>query len=179
MTQSTTCPGTISPLSKGEPMSKSKVRAVPEGFHTITPHLVIHGAAAAIEFYQKVFGASSIMCMPGPGGKVMHAELKFGDSILFMADDFPEMGSFAPSATGSSPVGINLYVEDCDKIFNLAVANGAKVQMPPMDMFWGDRYAKFVDPFGHNWAVATHIEDVPPEEMAKRAEAAMAQFGKK
>jgi PhnB protein len=160
-------------------MSKSKVRAVPEGFHTITPHLVIRGATAAIEFYKKAFGAQTIMSMPGPGGKVMHAELKIGDSILFLADEFPDMGSCAPAPGSSSPVVLNLYVEDCDKIFNQAVAAGAKVQMPPADMFWGDRYAKFSDPFGHNWSVATHIEDVPPAEMPKRAEEAMKQFGKK
>jgi PhnB protein len=160
-------------------MSKSKVRAVPEGFHTITPHLVIRGATAAIEFYKKAFGAKPIMCMPGPGGKVMHAELKIGDSILFLADEFPDMNSCAPAPGSSSPVVLNLYVEDCDKIFNQAVAAGAKVEMPPSDMFWGDRYAKFSDPFGHNWSVATHIEDVPPEEMPKRAEEAMKQYAKK
>jgi uncharacterized glyoxalase superfamily protein PhnB len=160
-------------------MSKSKVRAVPEGFHTITPHLVIRGATAAIEFYKKAFGAKQIMSMPGPGGKVMHAELKIGDSIFFLADESPDMGSHAPAPGSSSPVVLNLHVEDCDKIFNQAVAAGAKVQMPPADMFWGDRYAKFSDPFGHNWAVATHIEDVPEAEMPKRLEEAMKHFGKK
>jgi PhnB protein len=160
-------------------MSSSKVRPVPEGFHTITPHLVIHGATAAIEFYKKALGAQAIMCMPGPGGKVMHAELKVGNSIFFLADDFPDMGSCAPAPGTSSPVVLNLYVEDCDKVFNQAVAAGAKVQMPPANMFWGDRYAKFADPFGHNWAVATHIEDVPPAEMPKRAEEAMKQFAMK
>jgi PhnB protein len=159
-------------------MSNSKVRPVPEGFHTITPHLVIHGATAAIEFYKKALGAQAIVCMPGPAGKVMHAELKVGNSIFFLADDFPDMGSCAPAPGTSSPVVLNLYVEDCDKIFNQAVAAGAKVQMPPANMFWGDRYAKFSDPFGHNWAVATHIEDVPPAEMPKRAEEAMKQFCK-
>jgi PhnB protein len=158
-------------------MAKSGVRPVPAGYHTITPHLVIHGAAAAIEFYKKALGATSELCMPGPGGKVMHAELKIGDSILFLADDFPDMGSCAPS--GPSPVVLSLYVPDCDKIYNQAIAAGATPQMPPADMFWGDRYAKFKDPFGHNWSVATHIEDVPPEEMPKRAEAAMAAFQKK
>jgi uncharacterized glyoxalase superfamily protein PhnB len=159
-------------------MSKNGVHPIPPGFHTITPHLVIHGAQAAIDFYKKAFGATAIMCMPGPGGKVMHAELKIGDSILFLADDFPEMGSCSPAPGNSSPVVLNLYVEDCDKIFNQAVAAGAKVQMPPANMFWGDRYAKFADPFGHNWAVATHLEDVPPEEMPKRAAEAMAMMGK-
>jgi uncharacterized glyoxalase superfamily protein PhnB len=152
----------------------SKVKAIPEGFHALTPHLVVKGAAAAIEFYKMVFGAQSVMCMPGPGGKVMHAELKIGDSILFLNDEFPDMGSLAPQSPSAS--GVHLYVEDCDKVFNLATAAGAKTQMPPMNMFWGDRYCKFADPFGHSWAVATHIEDVPPSELPKRAEAAMAQF---
>jgi PhnB protein len=155
-------------------MSKNGVRHIPERFHTITPHLVVHGAAAAIDFYKKVFGATELMRSPGPGGKLMHAELRIGDSNVFLADDFPEMGACAPAANGSSPVVLNVYAEDCDKIFNQAVAAGAKVQMPPADMFWGDRYCKFADPFGHNWAVATHIEDVAPDEMQKRAAAAFA-----
>jgi uncharacterized glyoxalase superfamily protein PhnB len=159
-------------------MNNNGSQKVPCGFHTITPHLVIHGAAEAIDFYKKAFGAEELMRMPGPGGKIVHAELRIGDSILFLADDFPQWGSNAPSATGGSPVVLNLYVEDCDKIFNQAVANGAKVQMPPADMFWGDRYGKFADPFGHNWAVATHLEDVPPEEMVKRSAAAMAAMAK-
>jgi len=160
-------------------MSKNGVRAVPEGFHTITPHLVIRGAEKAIEFYKKALGATAIMCMPWPGGKIGHAELKIGDSILFLADEFPDMGSCAPAPNGTSPVTISLYVEDCDKIFNQAVAAGAKPQMPPANMFWGDRYCKFTDPFGHNWAVATHIEDVPPAEMEKRSKAAFAEFANK
>jgi uncharacterized glyoxalase superfamily protein PhnB len=159
-------------------MSKS-VRPIPEGFHSVTPHLVIHGATAAIAFYKKVFGATEKMCMPGPGGKVMHAELTIGDSHVFLADDFPEMGSCAPAPNGSSPVVLNVYAENCDAVFNRAVEAGAKVQMPPADMFWGDRYCKFADPFGHNWAVATHKEDLTPEEMQKRSAEAMAQFSKK
>jgi PhnB protein len=158
-------------------MGKSGVRPVLDGFHTITPHLVIRGVQAAIEFYKKALGATAVVCMPGPGGKVMHAELKIGDSMLFLADDFPDMGSFAPS--GPSPVVLHLYVLDCDKTYNQAIAAGATPQMPPADMFWGDRYAKFKDPFGHNWSVATHIEDVPPEEMPKRSAAAMAAFQRK
>jgi PhnB protein len=158
-------------------MAKSNVRPVPEGFHTITPHLVIHGAATAIDFYKKAFGATEIMRMPGPGGKVMHAEMKIGNSVIFMADDFPEMGSCAPAPSGSSPVVLNLYVEDCDKIFNQAVAAGAKAQMPPANMFWGDRYCKFQDPFGHNWSAATHVEDVTPEEMKKRMAEAFSKKG--
>jgi uncharacterized glyoxalase superfamily protein PhnB len=156
-------------------MSNAGVSAVPNGFHTITPHLVIKGAAKAIEFYKKVFGATSVMCMEMPGGKVGHAELKIGDSHVFLADEFPEMGACAPAPGTSSPVTIGVYTEDCDKVFNAAVAEGAKVGMPPMDMFWGDRYCKFTDPFGHNWSVATHIEDVPPEELEKRSKVALAQ----
>jgi PhnB protein len=155
-------------------MSKGKVRPIPEGVHTVTPHLIIRGAAAAIEFYKKALGATELMRMPmGAPGKIGHAELQIGTSRVFLADEFPEMGACAPSATGNSPVTLHLYVEDCDKVFNHAVAAGAKAQMPPADMFWGDRYAKFKDPFGHDWAVATHVEDVPPEEMPKRMAAAM------
>jgi len=160
-------------------MSKIGVRPVPAGFHTITPHLVIRGAEQAIEFYKKALGAEAVVCMPWPGGKVGHAELKIGDSMLFLADEFPEHGACAPAPGTSSPVTIHLYVNDCDKVFNQAVAAGAKAAMPPMDMFWGDRYAKFTDPFGHNWSVATHIEDVPPEEMEKRTKAAVAEWSNK
>jgi uncharacterized glyoxalase superfamily protein PhnB len=156
-------------------MATHSVRPIPEGFHTITPHLVIRGAKEAIEFYKKVFGAKETVCMDW-GGKIGHAELKIGDSHLFLADEFPQMGSCAPAPGSSSPVVINVYAEDCDAVFNKAVAAGAKVQMPPADMFWGDRYCKFADPFGHNWAVATHKEDVSPEEMARRSQEAMKEF---
>jgi PhnB protein len=152
-----------------------KVKPIPEGFTTITPHLVIHGAAAAIDFYKKVLGATEVMRMPmGPAGKIGHAHLHIGTSNLFLADDFPDMGSCAPAPGTPSPVPLHLYVEDCDKIFNQAVAAGAKPLMPPANMFWGDRFCKFQDPFGHGWSVATHIEDVPPQEMGKRAAEAMA-----
>ena len=116
--------------------------------------------------------------MPSPDGRtVMHAELQIGDSILFLADEFPEMGARSPKALGGSPVTIHLYVADVDAVFNRAIQAGATAQMPPTDMFWGDRYGKLTDPFGHVWSVATHTEDVPPEEMAKRAQAAFAQMG--
>jgi PhnB protein len=161
-------------------MTKTPVKPVPEGYHTITPHLVIHGAAAAIDYYKKVLGAKEIMRMPmGPSGKIGHAELQIGTSKLFLADDFPDMGSHAPSPTVSSPVVIMMYVEDCDKIFNQAVAAGGKAEMPPTNMFWGDRFCKFKDPFGHNWGVLTHLEDVPPDEMGKRAAAAAAAMSPK
>ncbi len=150
-----------------------KVSPLPAGFHTVTPHLVIKGAGAAIDFYKKAFGAEEVMRMPGPDGQsVMHAELKIGDSIIFLADEFPGMPARSPKALGGTTVTITLYVVDADKVFNQAVAAGATPALPPTDMFWGDRYAKVLDPFGHDWAIATHKEDVPPDEMAKRAAAA-------
>jgi PhnB protein len=154
-------------------------KPIPEGFHTITPSLVIKGAAEAIEFYKRAFGAEEIMRMPMPGAdgrvKVGHAELRIGDSILFLNDEFPEHGASGPN--GSSPVTIHLYVPDVDAFFNRAVEAGATVQFPLVNMFWGDRYGKLADPFGHNWSVATHVEDVPPEEMPKRMAAAMSGKG--
>jgi uncharacterized glyoxalase superfamily protein PhnB len=156
----------------------NKVKPIPEGFHTITPHLVIRGAGAAIDFYKKAFGAVELARAPGPGGGIMHAELKIGNSFLFLADEFPQFGSFSPQHYKGSPVVINLYVEDTDKVFNQAVAAGAQVRMPPQNMFWGDRYAKLADPFGHEWSLATHIEDVPPDEMKKRMDKAMAEMCK-
>jgi PhnB protein len=156
-------------------MGKKGVKPIPEGHHTITPSLAIRGgAAAAIDFYKKVFGAKEIMRFP-MGDKIGHAELQIGNSKLMLADECPEMGSPGPAPGSISPVFIFVYVEDCDKVFKDAIAAKAKELMPPADMFWGDRFCKFQDPFGHGWAVATHIEDVPPEEMPKRAAAAMAQ----
>ncbi len=145
-------------------------KPIPEGFHTITPHLVIKGADEAIAFYEKVFGADEIyrMHMPAEDGgmKIGHAELKFGDSVLFLADEFPGQGVTAPD--GHSPVIIHLYVSDVDTVFDRAIDAGSTAQMAPADMFWGDRYAKLVDPFGHHWALATHIEDVTPDQMKER-----------
>ena len=153
----------------------SKVKPIPDGYHTATPYLVVDGAAKAIEFYKKAFGAEELFTMPGPGGKVMHAEFTIGNSPIMISDEFPEMGARGPKALGGSPASILLYVEDVDKTFQQAVAAGATVVMPVADMFWGDRYCKLQDPFGHQWQIATHKEDVAPEEMAKRAGAAMAQ----
>ena len=148
-------------------------KTVPEGFRTITPHLIVKGAGQAIDFYKKAFGAEEVMRMPGPDGKsVMHAELKVGDSMFMIADEFPNMGCVGPQTLGNSPVGIHLYVNDADTVFNQAVKAGATVKMPMTDMFWGDRYGKLQDPFGHHWSVATHKEDVTPQECAKRAAAA-------
>lgn len=150
----------------------SKVRAIPEGYHTVTPYLVVRDAARAIDFYKRAFGATEVMRMPGPGGKVMHAEIQIGDSRIMLGDENPQMGAKSPQALNGSPVSLFLYVEDVDAVYKQAVAAGAKQTMPPQDMFWGDRYGKLDDPFGHQWGVATHKEDVAPEEMTKRAAAA-------
>jgi PhnB protein len=150
------------------------VPPIPPGFRTVTPHLVLRGAGKAIDFYKKAFGAEEIMRMPGPDGKsVMHGEIKIGDSIVMLADEFPGTPLSAPEKLGGTTVSLMLYVKDCDAVFNQAVAAGAKVSMPLMDMFWGDRYGQLTDPFGHIWAIATHKEDVLPEEMAKRGAEAM------
>jgi PhnB protein len=146
-----------------------KVKAIPEGLHTVTPHLVIRGAAKAIEFYKNAFGAQELMRMQGPGGTIGHAELKIGDSVIFLADEFPQGQVKAPESLGSSSCVLNLYVEDVDKVYDTAVKAGGKAAMPPSDMFWGDRYGQLVDPFGHVWGVATHKEEVSPEETEKRA----------
>ncbi|HKY32286.1 MAG TPA: VOC family protein [Candidatus Polarisedimenticolia bacterium] len=152
-------------------MAKS-VKAIPDGHHTVTTHLTTTDASAAIDFYKKAFGAEEIVRMPGPGGKVMHAELQIGDSRIMVNDEFPDYGALGPRSLGGSPVSIHLYVQDADAAFDRAVKAGAKVTMPLADMFWGDRYGKLEDPFGHKWSIGTHIEDVSAEECAKRAKAA-------
>ena len=155
--------------------SKPKgVQRVPQHMHTITPHLVLNGANDAIEFYQKAFGAVEHYRMPMPDGKLMHSEIQIGNSVFFMNDEM--MGAKSPQSLGGSPVVIHLQVEDVDGLWNQAVAAGCQVAMPLADMFWGDRYGMLIDPFGHTWSMASHIEDVPPEEMGKRAEAAMSQM---
>ncbi len=144
---------------------------IPAGHHTITPHLIIKGAAEAIEFYKKAFGAEEVFRMPfpGPDGQVKlgHADLRIGDAHLFLADEFPQQGGLGPQG-GHSPVTIHLYVTDADAVFNQAVAAGATVAMPLADMFWGDRFGKLVDPFGHHWSIAEHLEDPTPEQMQER-----------
>jgi len=151
----------------------TRIKAIPEGYHTLTPHLVVKGASQAIEFYKKAFGAEEIIRLPGPDGKsLMHAAIKIGDSPLFLADEFPGMGSMGPHSIGGTPVTIHVYVEDVDTVFNQAVAAGAQVRMPLADMFWGDRYGLITDPFGHSWSLATHKEDLTPEEIEKRSQAA-------
>jgi PhnB protein len=150
-----------------------QIKPIPEGHHTITPHLVVKGASQAIEFYRKAFGAQEIRRLPGRDGKsILHAELKIGDSRLFLVDEFPEMGCRGPESYGGSSVTIHLFVEDVDSFFKTALAAGAKERMPVADMFWGDRYGRLADPFGHEWSVATHKEDLTPEELNKRTQAA-------
>ena len=154
------------------------VKAVPEGTHTITPHLVVEGAEQALEFYKKAFGAQVAGVHKTPDGKVMHAEFKIGDSRLFLADEFPGMGSPSPKTLGGSPVVLNLYMEGIDTVFDQAVSAGATVTMPLANQFWGDRYGQIQDPFGHTWALGQHVEDVSPEEMKRRAEEIFAQVPK-
>ena len=153
-------------------------KPIPDGYHTATPYLTIRGADRAIDFYKRAFGATEIYRMPGPGGKVMHAEIKIGDSIIMLSEEFPEMDVRSPESLGGAGASILLYVEDCDRAFERAVSAGATSKMPPADMFWGDRFGKLTDPFGHVWSIATHKEDVAPEEMQKRHEAFLAQMGK-
>lgn len=151
----------------------SEVHYIPKGYNSVTPYLVIKGAAAAIEYYKKVFGATEEMRMPAPGGRIGHAELKIGDSHIMLADESPEMGHQSPLQLGTSPVSMLLYVKDVDSTVERAVADGAKVLKPVEDQFYGDRMGFIQDPFGHRWGVATHKEDVSPEEMEERAKKAM------
>ena len=148
--------------------AKKKVNPVPKGYSVLTPHLTIKGAAQALDFYTKAFGAKTRMRMEGPGGLIMHAEMQIGDSILMLADENPERGTRAPEGNGASPASVFLYISDVDAVFAKAKAAGAKVQSPPADMFWGDRFGQLTDPFGHNWGIATHVEDVSPKEMEAR-----------
>jgi PhnB protein len=151
----------------------ANVKPIPEGYPQVTPYLAVDGADAAIKFYGDVFGATERVRMPAPGGKVGHAELQLGDSLIMLADEFPDMGSRSPKAVGGTPVTISVYVEDVDGVFDRAIKAGAKALRPVENQFYGDRTGTFEDPFGHRWSVATHVEDVPPEEMAKRMAEAM------
>jgi PhnB protein len=156
-----------------------KVRPIPDGFHTITPHLTVRDATRALDFYQKAFGAEVLNVAPAPGGKVMHASIKIGDSILMLNDEFPEYGSDpAPTAKGGTGVALHIYLENVDAAFQRAVSAGASVKMPVMDMFWGDRYGVVLDPFGHKWSLATHNRDMSPEEMQKEQELAFSKMPK-
>jgi PhnB protein len=151
-------------------MTMPEVKPIPEGMHSLTPHLVCAGAGAAIDFYVKAFNAVEVMRMPGPDGRLMHGAVKIGDSMLMLVDEMPEYGALGPKSLKGSPVTIHLCVENVDATVEQAVAAGCTVTMPVADMFWGDRYGQIEDPFGHKWSVATHIRDVTPEEMAKAME---------
>ena len=151
---------------------KKTVDPIPSGYYTATPYLVIKNAAQAIEFYKQAFGAQEIFRMPKPDGTIMHGEIQIGNSRLMFADE-AAVGAKSPQTLGGSPVSVFLYVENVDAVFQQAVAAGAQPCMPVQDMFWGDRYGRLTDPFGHQWHVATHVEDVAPAEMGKRAAAAM------
>jgi PhnB protein len=158
-------------------MSKGgKVKPVPTGYRNVTPYLVIDGAARALDYYKQVFGATERMRMPGPDGKIGHAEITIGDSMIMLADEHVEMGARAPGAFGGAAVSIMLYVKDVDATVKDAVAEGAKLLQPVEDKFYGDRMGTIEDPFGHHWHIATHKEDVPEDEMKRRA-AAMAKSG--
>ncbi|KFI06558.1 VOC family protein [Massilia sp. BSC265] len=152
---------------------KQAARPIPEGFHSVTPHLVCEGAADAIAFYSQAFGAVEVSRMSGPGGKIMHAELRIGDSIIMLCDDFPEYGSRGPLALQGSAVVIHLYVPDADSVWERALAAGARPLMPLGNAFWGDRYGQLADPFGHRWAIATRLRDMTPREIEAEMAKAM------
>ncbi len=147
------------------------VKPIPEGYHSVTPYLIIRGASRAIEFYKKAFGATELMRFPGPNDTVMHAEIKIGDSPVMLADESEASTYRSPQTFGGSPVSLMIYVEDVDKVFNQAVSTGAKATRPVADQFYGDRLGTLVDPFGHIWTISTHKEDVSMEEMQRRMEA--------
>ena len=150
------------------------VKPIPDGYPQVTPYLIVDGGAAAIDFYTKVLGATEKMRMPSPGDRIGHAELELGDSLIMLADEHPERNIVGPRTVGGTPVMISVYVEDVDAVFERALAHGAKSTRPVENQFYGDRTGQFEDPFGHHWSVATHVEDVPPDEMEQRAAEAMA-----
>ena len=149
------------------------VSPIPEGYHSVTPYLILKNAADAIEFYKKAFGAVELLRIPAPGGKIGHAEIKIGDSPVMLSDEYPDMGFKGPESLGGTPVSLMIYVDDVDKIFPQAIAAGGKEVRPLQNQFYGDRSGTLTDPFGHVWTISTHVEDIPEEELAKRAEAAM------
>ena len=153
------------------------VSPIPEGYHSVTPYLVIKNAAAAIEFYKKAFGAVELFRMPAPGSKIRHAEIKIGDSPVMLADEYPDMGFKGPESFGGTPVSLMIYVDDVDNIYPQAIAAGGKELRPLQNQFYGDRSGTLIDPFGHVWMIGTHVEDISEEELAKRAEAAMKEHG--
>ncbi len=150
------------------------VNPIPEGYHSVIPALAVDGAAEAIEFYKRAFGARERMRMPMPDGKVAHAELEIGDSVIMLADPFEQSATRPPREVGATTVGIFLYVEDVDEVVRQAEDAGATITMQPEDQFWGDRFGRVTDPFGHDWQIATHKEDLTPEQMEERAREAMA-----
>jgi PhnB protein len=151
----------------------AEVKAIPDGYPQVTPYLCVDGASAAIEFYGIVLGATERMRMPAPDGKIGHAELQIGDSVIMLSDEFPEMGMKSPKALGGSPVTLSVYVHNVDDVFERAIQAGAKQLRPVEDQFYGDRSGQFEDPYGHRWSVSSHVEDVSPEEMGRRAAEAM------
>jgi uncharacterized glyoxalase superfamily protein PhnB len=159
----------------GKP-AKARVSPIPPGFRSVTPQLTVRGAAAAIDFYKRAFGFRELMRMASPDGKVMHAELKVGDSIFFLGDEFPAEGCQSPQTLGGATGSLHVYVPNVDAAFKRAVDAGAQPTMPVTDMFWGDRYGKVKDPFGHEWGLATHKEDLTPAQQRKRGEEFMKQM---
>ncbi|HEY7615014.1 MAG TPA: VOC family protein [Gemmatimonadales bacterium] len=153
----------------------NKAQAIPKGYHTVTPSLFVNGAAKAIEFYKKALGAEELMRFPGPGGAIMHAEIKIGDSVVMLADEMPDQGGRSPKTIGGTPVSFFVYREDVDSAWKRAVDAGAKVLVPLADQFWGDRTGCLEDPFGHQWWLAQHLQDLTPDEIQKNAEAFFAQ----
>jgi PhnB protein len=151
-------------------------KPVPEGYHTLTPYLAVDDASAAIDFYQRAFGAKERVRMHGPDGMIAHAELEIGDSKVMLSDPFPQASTRPPKELGGTSVGVFVYVENVDEVFQQAVDAGATATMEPDDQFWGDRFGSVTDPFGHSWQISTHVEDVPPEEMEKRSKEWMAQM---
>jgi PhnB protein len=146
------------------------VQPVPEGYHTITPYLAVENASEAIDFYKRALGAKERVRMPGPGGSVMHAELEIGDSVVMLSDPFPQASTKPPKELGGTSVSIMVYVDNIDSLYKQSIDAGATSLMEPDDMFWGDRFGSVQDPFGHSWTIATHVEDVSPEEMQKRSQ---------
>ncbi len=151
-------------------------KPVPEGYNTVTPYLAVDGAKKAIEFYKRAFGATERLVMPGPGDTIGHAEIEIGDSVVMVSDPFPQSSIKAPTAVGATTAGVFLYVDDVDEVFKQAIDAGGTEVSAPENMFWGDRFASIADPFGHQWQMATHVEDVSPEDMAERAKEAMASM---
>lgn len=168
-------PGDRTRVSLAEIVAMSSVKPIPDGYHTVTPYLVLQDAARALEFYRQAFGATELFRMPQPDGRIGHAEIRIGDSIVMLADEHPDMGFRGPKSYGGTPVSLLLYVEDIDATAERAVAAGATVLKPVQDQFYGDRSGTFADPFGHVWTIATHTEDVSPEELNARFEAMMKQ----